>query len=418
MADLNQPADDIYTERSPSEPLKPIEVAAGWMRRLQSGRVGSIPVLLGVLVIILVFGAIEPRFFSEHNFVNLILQMAGIFAMAVGVVFVLLVAEIDLSIAYVGAVGSITMTLLLREGTVNMAWWMAVPISLLLTTLIGLLHGVITTKSRAPSFAVTLAAMLVWNGVVLILTTQFSTSGTIIIQDQVIIGIANSYLPPLWSWIVYGFSLASFSVSLLLRRSFRLRQDLPVSSIGRVLAQIMTVMVVAGISIWYANRDRGVPVVAVIMLVLLVFWSAVANQTRFGRYVYAVGDNPEAARRAGIDVDRIRIAVFMISGFMAGVGGIILASRLRSVDTNAGGGNLLLSAIAAAVIGGTSLFGGRGRVANALLGALTIASIENGMGLLGLPSGTKLVINGIVLLAAVLIDALLRHTRAASSVLP
>ena len=173
-----------------------------------------------------------------------------------------------------------------------------------------------------------------------------------------------------------------------------------------LLFQIIAIMAVTGASVWYANRDRGVPVVAIICLLFLAFWSGVANHTRFGRYVYAVGSNPEAARRAGIDVKRIRVIVFMISGFMAGVGGIVLASRLRSVDTNTGGGSLLLNSVAAAVIGGTSLFGGRGRVSNALLGALIIASVENGMGLLGLPSGIKTVINGVVLLVVVLVDTL------------
>ena len=167
------------------------------------------------------------------------------------------------------------------------------------------------------------------------------------------------------------------------------------------------------LAVWYANKDRGVPKVALILGILLVFWSFVATRLRFGRHVYAIGGNPEAARRAGINVDRVRIMVFMIGGFMAGVGGIMLASRLRSVATNTGGGDLLLNVIAAAVIGGTSLFGGHGRVASALLGALVIASIANGLDLLGLASGTKFVITGLVLLAAVLVDALTKRRRAA-----
>jgi D-xylose transport system permease protein len=191
---------------------------------------------------------------------------------------------------------------------------------------------------------------------------------------------------------------------------------LALTPVSILILQIVGLAIVTGVAVWYANRDRGVPVVAVIILLLLVFWSFVATRTRFGRYVYAVGGNPEAARRAGINVDQIRIVVFMISGFMAGVGGIILASRLRSVDTNTGGGNLLLNAIAAAVIGGTSLFGGSGRVISALLGALIIASVENGMGLLGLPSGVKFVVTGGVLLAAVLVDAFSRRNRATSGI--
>lgn len=386
--------------------LRTVQAQPSWLRRLQAGNLVTYSIVIGLVAIALVFGSLEPRFFSARNFVNLMLQMAGVLATAIGVVFVLLIAEIDLSIAYVGAVGSVTMTLLLREDFTNWPWWLAIPVALTLTTLIGLLHGFIITKARAPSFMVTLAGLLVWSGVVSILTTQFSISGTIPIQDQVVIGIANSYLPPTWSWILWGLALGFYALSGWQQRENRLHQDLEVPSIGFFVLQIGLVGLLSAFAIAYANLDRGVPVVAVILMLMLVMWSLVAVATRFGRYVYAVGGNTEAARRAGIDVDRVRMAVFMISGFMAGVGGIILASRLRSVDTNTGGTNLLLSAVAAAVIGGTSLFGGRGRVSSALLGALIIASIDNGMGLLGLPPGIKLVINGVVLLVAVLVDAL------------
>jgi D-xylose transport system permease protein len=179
------------------------------------------------------------------------------------------------------------------------------------------------------------------------------------------------------------------------------------------LLQVAGLAVVTFLAVFYANEDRGVPKVTVILGILLVFWSFVASRSRFGRHVYAVGGNPEAARRAGINVDRVRIAVFMIAGLMAGVGGIMQASRLRSVATNTGSGDLLLLVIAAAVIGGTSLFGGVGRVVSALLGALVIASITNGLDLLGLASGTKFVITGLVLLAAVLVDAYTKRRRAA-----
>jgi len=183
-----------------------------------------------------------------------------------------------------------------------------------------------------------------------------------------------------------------------------------------IALQVVGLAVVTFAAVWYCNKDRGVPTAILILLVFLVFWSFVASRTRFGRHVYAVGGSAEASRRAGINVDRVRIAVFMISGFMAGVGGIMLASRLRSVATNTGGGNLLLLVIAAAVIGGTSLFGGVGRVVSALLGALVIASIQNGMDLLGLASGTKFVITGLVLLGAVLVDAYAKRRRAARGV--
>ncbi|MEO2106819.1 MAG: ABC transporter permease, partial [Actinomycetota bacterium] len=199
----------------------------------------------------------------------------------------------------------------------------------------------------------------------------------------------------------------------LLRQRSRRSLDLDAKPTTVLALQVAGLALVTGFAAFYANLDRGVPVVALVVLVFLVGWTVVASRTRFGRHVYAVGGNPEAARRAGIDVDRLRITVFMISSFMAGVGGVILASRLRSVSTNTGSGNLLLEVIAAAVIGGTSLFGGRGRVISALLGALVIASVSNGMDLLGLPAGVKFVVTGLVLLAAVLVDSISKRGRAA-----
>jgi D-xylose transport system permease protein len=252
--------------------------------------------------------------------------------------------------------------------------------------------------------------------VVLILTTQFTTSGTIRIQDTTVVGIANNFLSSFWGWIVGGAVVAGYTLSQLQTARSRRAGGLYAKPASLLLLQIAGLAAVTFLAVWYANRDRGVPTVTLILLVFLVFWSFVATRLRFGRHVYAVGGNPEASRRAGISVDRVRIMVFMINGFMAGVGGVILASRLRSVATNSGGGNLLLNVIAAAVIGGTSLFGGTGRVVAALLGALVIASIENGMGLLGLASGTKFVITGGVLLGAVLVDALSKRRRTARGI--
>lgn len=387
-----------------------------WLRRVRAGDLGSLPIIIGLVLIAIIFGYLQPLFFSSRNFVNLLLQMAGITAIAIGIVFVLLIAEIDLSVAFVSGVGGVTMTLLLRESAPNWPWALAIGTALLATTAIGLLHGVIITKAGVPSFVVTLAGLLAWSGVVLILTTELSSAGTIVIQDSVVIGIANSFLPVIWGWILFAVIVGSFTVLRLNRRRSLRQQQLSTTPPSVIALQIVGLALVTGGAVWYANQDRGVPVVAVIILVLLVFWSFIASRTRFGRYVYAVGGNPEAARRAGINVDQIRIAAFMISGLMAGMGGIILASRLRSVDTNTGGGNLLLNAIAAAVIGGTSLFGGSGKVMSALLGALIIASVENGMGLLGLPSGVKFVVTGLVLLAAVLVDAFSRRSRASSGI--
>jgi len=271
----------------------------------------------------------------------------------------------------------------------------------------------VITKAGVPSFVVTLAGLLIWSGVVLILTTQYSTAGTIRIQDGTVVGIANDFLSELWGWILGILVIASYAFFQLRTALSRRAGGLAAKPVTLVAIQTALLAVATFAAVWFLNKDRGVPKVAVILGILLAFWTFVASRTRFGRHVYAVGGSAEAARRAGINVDRVRIAVFMISGFMAGVGGIMLASRLRSVATNTGGGNLLLLIIAAAVIGGTSLFGGTGRVISALLGALVIASIQNGMDLLGLASGTKFVITGLVLLAAVLVDAFSKRRRAA-----
>jgi D-xylose transport system permease protein len=380
---------------------------------IRGGDLGSLPIVFGLVVIAVVFGFLDDTFYTERNFTNLLLQMAAVATIAIGVVFVLLIGEIDLSVAFVSAVGGVMMTLLLRPEASNWPAWAAIAVALAITTVIGLLHATVITKAGVPSFVVTLAGLLIWSGVVLILTTQYSTSGTIRIQNDTVIGVANEFLTNFWGWMVGFIVVAGYALSQWQTARSRRAGGLYAKP-GIVIAiQTIGLAIVTFAAIWYANKDRGVPMVTVILLVFLVFWSFVAARTRFGRHVYAVGGNAEAARRAGISVDRVRIAVFMIGGFMAGVGGIILASRLRSVATNSGGGNLLLNVIAAAVIGGASLFGGTGRVVAALLGALVIASIDNGMNLLGLASGTKFVITGFVLLGAVLLDALTKRRRAA-----
>jgi D-xylose transport system permease protein len=384
-----------------------------WWQGVRAGELGSLPIIVGLVIIVITFTLLTDNFFSERNFTNLILQMAAVATMAIGIVFVLLVGEIDLSVAFVSAVGAVVMTLLLRPGDPGWPWWAAIGFALLCTTTIGFLHAIVITKAGVPSFVVTLAGFLIWSGVVLILTTQYSTAGTIRIQDSTVIGIANDFLSPVWGWILGVAVVAAFAAVQLRTSMARRARNLAAKPIVLVALQTLGLAAVTFAAIWYLNEDRGVPKVAVILGIALAFWSFVAARTRFGRHVYAVGGNAEAARRAGINVDRVRIAVFMISGLMAGVGGIMLASRLRSVATNTGSGNLLLLVIAAAVIGGTSLFGGTGRVIAALLGALVIASIQNGMDLMGLASGTKFVITGLVLLGAVLVDAFSKRRRAA-----
>jgi len=385
-----------------------------WLQGIRAGELGSLPIVVGLVVIFVTFGLLNDTFLTERNFTNLLLQTAPIATMAIGVVFVLLIAEIDLSVAFVSAVGGVLMTLLLRPDDPGWPWWLAIGAALACTTAIGFVHGLVITKAGVPSFVVTLAGFLVWSGVVLILTTRASRVGTIRIQDETVVGIATDFLSDVWGWIVGAALVAGYAV-VQLRTGFARRVAGLVSKPTLVIGlQIAGLAAVTFLGVWYANKDRGVPTVTLYLGIFLAFWSFVATRTRFGRHVYAVGGNPEAARRAGILVDRVRIQVFMISGFMAGVGGIFFASRLRSVATNTGGGNLLLLVIAAAVIGGTSLFGGTGRVIAALLGALVIGSIQNGMDLLGLSSGEKFVITGLVLLGAVRVDAYAKRRRAAA----
>ena len=389
---------------------------AGYFReygkRIRAGDLGALPIILGLLVIATIFQTLNQNYLTPRNFVNLILQMAGITTIAIGVVYVLLLGEIDLSISYVSAVAAVFMTMRLRPPD-GWPWFVALIAALIFAAAIGFVQGLIITRFKLPSFVVTLAGFLIWNGVVLIL---IGNGGTVIIQDPVIIGIANYFLPALWGWIVVVGGAILFAANRVMSWNTRRRRGIASTPALVVALQGLAIILAAVVVVSIANQDRGVPFVGILLLILLVGFTFLAERTPFGRYVYAIGGNAEAARRAGIQVQRIRVLVFMISSFMAGMGGVILASRLRSVDTAAGGGSLMLNSIAAAVIGGTSLFGGSGRVISAFLGALVIASVENGMGLLGLSAGVKFVVTGLVLLLAVLVDAISRRGRARSGV--
>ncbi len=392
-----------------------------FFKRLRAGDLGSLPIIFGFLVICVIFQAGNDNFLTPHNLVNLIVQSAGITAIAYGVTFVLLLGEIDLSVAYVGGVSSVLMTLMLvPTGTTATTWYFAlevIAITLAVAAAIGLFHGLIITIFQVPSFIVTLAGLLGWQGVVLLIIGQ---GGTILIQDKLVLGIANSYLgqdatktlvaPELGT--IFGLLVvAAFAITQVLQARSRRRYGLKTSPLPIIALQTAGVAVAIFGTVYVCNLDRGVPVVGILLVILLAGLTFLAQSTRFGRYVYAVGGNKEAARRAGIKVERIRVLVFMISSLMAGVGALILASRLRSVDTNTGGGSILLDSIAAAVIGGTSLFGGRGKIWTAVLGALIITGVENGMDLLGLSAGDKFIATGFVLLLAVIVDALSRRSQ-------
>ncbi len=387
------------------------EVVQRWWTDVKSGELGSLPIIVGLILIAIVFQSQNDRFLTAGNFVNLIVQSAAFTTIAMGIVFVLLLGEIDLSVGYVSGVAGVVATVLLipdgNEVPTAVALFLACGVGLA----IGTLHGLLFAKVGIPSFVVTLAGLIAWNGVVLLL---IGSRGTVILQDDFIIDLANGFLSEGASWILMLVCAALYAATQLneirVRRKAGLEQE-PYLLVGLRIGGLALAL---GIVCYVANQDRGIPYVGVLVAALLVFWAFILGRTKFGRYVYAVGGNAEAARRAGINVDRIRIYCFAICSLMAAIGGIILASRLRSVDTNAGGGSILLYSIAAAVIGGTSLFGGRGHIKSALLGALVISSIDNGLGLLGLGSGEKFLITGGVLLLAVTVDSVSRKRQAQS----
>ena len=385
--------------------------ARRWWTDVKAGELGSLPIIVGLIVICIVFQTQNDRFLTAGNFVNLIVQTAPYAVIAMGVTFALLLGEIDLSIGFVSGVGGVLVALLLAPDGNEMATAPAIALALLAGLGIGLLHGLIITKVGVPSFVVTLAGLLAWNGVVLLL---IGSKGTVILQNDFVIGLANNFLKTGDAWILMLICLGIYAALQIFSLRSRTAAGLATDPVLIVALRIAALGLALAAVVYLCNQDRGVPVALLVVGALFVLWTYVLNRTKFGRHIYAVGGNAEAARRAGINVDNVRIACFAIVSMMAVIGGVILASRLRSVDTNTGGGQALLYPIAAAVIGGTSLFGGRGTMKAALLGALVMLGIDNGLGLLGLSSGTKFVLTGGVLLLAVTVDSISRRGREAS----
>ncbi len=386
--------------------------ARAYLDRVKAGDVGSLPVVLGMIVIVVYFTAQSSVFFTAVNFDNLITQMAATTLIAIGVVFVLLLGEIDLSIGYVSGIAGVTVAYFQMPGTSHaLPGIVAILLAIGVGALIGLLQGSFVALIGVPSFVVTLAGLFAWQGVII---RWIGDRGVIGIQDKYVNDTANYFLPSWLGWTLAAAIVAAFALLSALGIVSRRRADLPIGSLPLLGIRIGFVALVAVVAVAIANRDRGVPFAGVLIVAFLAFWTFVATRTTFGRHVYAVGGNAEAARRAGINVPFIRITVFMISGAMAAMGGIVFAARVSSVDLSAGGGTILLEAIAAAVIGGTSLFGGRGRVVGALLGALVIATIANGLSLIGSPDATKLITTGVILLAAVVLDTVSRRRLEAS----
>ncbi len=377
------------------------------LEALKAGDVGILPIIVGLVCIVAFFYFKNHNYLAAGNFTNLMTQMAGVTTIAIGVVFVLLLGEIDLSIAYMsGVAGVIVATLQIPDESWQVKGVIAILIAVIVLAVIGGIQGSFVAILGIPSFVVTLAGLLIYQGVIL---QAIGGRGVILIEDTTINNIANYFFSKNTGLGIAAGATALFAASTLAGVVSRRRHAILTDNLVLVVAKLVFfALVLFGAVIW-ANRERGFPLAFLLVLIFLVFWTYIAERTTFGRHVYAVGGNAEAARRAGINVRRIRIVVFMISGAMAGMGGVIFASRLNSVDLGAGGGTILLDAIAAAVIGGTSLFGGRGRVISALMGALVISTVANGIDLLGYSSAIKYMVTGLILLAAVTLDTVSRR---------
>ena len=387
--------------------------------RVRGGDLGSLPAILGLVVLCLIFGVARETFFSAVNFANLFSQGAQVIFIAMGLVFVLLLGEIDLSAGFASGVAGAVMAILLTNQ--GWDWYTAIPAALVTGLVIGFVLGFLVAKLGIPSFVVTLAAFLAFQGILLVL---LSGGKNVSIRDEFVLDLANSNMSVTLSWILAIVAVLGYAAVQFNRVRSRAARGLVTDPLGIVLLRIvgLGLMVLLATAILTQERSinpliisvKGVPIVAPIIAVFLIVWTFVLGRTTYGRHVYAVGGNTEAARRAGIPVDRIRISVFVIGSFMAAIGGIIAVSRANSVDPNTGGSNVLLYAVGAAVIGGTSLFGGKGKVINAVIGGAVIAVIDNGMGLMGFSAGQKFIFTGLILLIAASVDALSRRRAAAT----
>ena len=384
-------------------------------QRLLHGDIGSLPVLLGLILIAIVFQIANPNFLTPLNLTNLLVQITAVGTIAVGVVLVLLIGEIDLSIGSVSGLTAAIMAVISVK--IGMPGWLAIIAGILSGALIGLIHGWWTAKLHVPSFVVTLAGFLGWQGALLYV---LGSTGTVNLSDALIIGISNSRLPVIAGWIIGILFIAGYAISQVRERARRVRIGVPNQPVAMLIGRIalIAIVILAAFGMMSVDRNpshtvpiKGVPSAVIFLVGFIVIFDYVTRRTKFGRYIYAVGGNAEAARRAGINVDRIKIIVFILSSAMAACGGILAGSRLYAVNQSSGGGDVLLNAIAAAVIGGTSLFGGRGNIWSALLGALVIGSIANGMDLLAFASSIRFMVTGAVLLIAVTLDAYTRARR-------
>ena len=385
-----------------------------WWSRVKAGQVGALPAILGLLVLCVVFGSLSSVFLTPGNFANLLTQAAAVTVIAMGLVFVLLLGEIDLSAGYAAGVCGAILVIMVTE--MDYAWYIAFPVSIIIGALLGGAIGYLVAQLKIPSFVVTLATFLAFQGLLLLLVGE---GGTIRIEDPVILAVENKNLSVGASWIFFFVTSGAYILSGLWKFIKRRRAGLVDSLFKFWLVKTIGLVVIgaaatSALTVERSNNPqltslRGIPYVVPVILVLLVGATFVLSRTSYGLHIYAVGGNAEAARRAGINVKMVRITAFMICSGFAAVAGMIFVSRANSVSPTTGGSSTLLYAVGAAVIGGTSLFGGKGKVSDAILGGIVVAVIDNGMALLGYPAGIKFMVTGAVLLISATIDAVSRR---------
>ena len=397
-----------------SQDLSIKQSATDWWSKVKAGQVGALPALLGLFVLCIVFGTQSSVFLTPGNLANLLTQAAAVIVIAMGLVFVLLLGEIDLSAGYAAGVCGALLVIMITE--MDYPWYLAFPISVLAGVLLGAVIGYLVAQLKIPSFVVTLATFLAFQGLLLLLVGE---GGTIRIEDPVILAVENKNLSVSYSWIFFLLTAGAYLLSGLLKFRKRKKAGLVDNLFKLWVIKTFVLIAIGTLATWALTVERsnnpdlvslrGIPYVVPVILVLLVGATFVLSRTSFGLHIYAVGGNAEAARRAGINVKRVRITAFMICTGFAAVAGMIFVSRANSVTPTTGGSSTLLYAVGAAVIGGTSLFGGKGKVSDAILGGLVVAVIDNGMALLGYPAGIKFMVTGAVLLISATIDAVSRR---------
>jgi D-xylose transport system permease protein len=394
------------------------EYVGATIKRIRNGESGVLPVVAGLVIIVVIFQTQNSKFLSTGNLTNLIEQSGVFVILGMAEVFVLLLGEIDLSIGFLGAVGAV-ITAELATPPHNVNWAIAVLAGLAACALFGLIQGLLITRLGLPSFVVTLSGQLGCAGLVLYLIERdkAATGGTIAVTSNVLNDIVNGSMTTAAGWIVMVVLVAIFAAMTLLQSWRRRSSGLVTAPLSLTVIKVAAVAAAGVILVLVCNADRGfndtkldgVPWIVPIVMAVLVLYSLLLGRMRFGRYLYAIGGNAEAARRAGISLNTIRLLAFVLCGFTAGIAGIVYLSQLGSISSDVEGGNLVLYAIAAAVIGGTSLFGGRGKMIHAVLGGVVIATIYNGMGLIQIGAAGQEMVIALVLLAAVIVDAVARR---------